>query len=321
METVIITGTFLAIILLLSGGYAVYNSFRTSETRTMIKRLRTLSAERSVKQQVDILQKSYLSEIPWFNKLLLLLIRQHNFDRLLEQANISLPLGFFVLLTLVLFAAGFMLGSLLKIALLLRIIFSLLFSVMPYLYIVSRKHKRVEKFQAQLPDALDLISRSMKAGHAFTGGMKMVSDEFDDPVGTEFRKTVDEINFGVNFNDAMKNLANRIDCPDLQFFAVSVIIQKETGGNLAEILEKIAYLIRERYKLHGKIRALAAEGKLSAVILLLLPPAMALYFFIVNPKYITVLVTDRIGIIMALTATILMITGVLVIKKMISIRI
>jgi len=193
--------------------------------------------------------------------------------------------------------------------------------VMPYLYIVSRKKKRMEKFQAQLPDALDLIARSLKAGHAFTGGMKMLSDEFDDPVGTEFRKTVDEINFGVNFNDAMKNFANRIDCPDLQFFVVSVIIQKETGGNLTEILEKIAYLIRERYKLHGKIRALAAEGKLSAVILSLLPPVLVLYFFIVNPKYISVLVTDRIGIIMALTAIILMIAGVLVIKKMISIRI
>jgi len=321
METVIITGTFLAIILLLSGGYAVYSSFRTSETRTVIKRLRTLSAEGSVKQQVDILQKRYLSEIPWFNRLLLLMTRQHNFDRLLEQANISLPLGFFVLLTLVLFAAGFMLGSFLKIALLLRIIFSLLFSMMPYFYLVSRKQKRVEKFQAQLPDALDMISRSMKAGHAFAGGMKMLSEEFDDPVGTEFRKTVDEINFGVNFNDAMKNLANRIDCPDLQFFVVSVIIQKETGGNLAELLEKIAYLIRERYKLHGKIRAFAAEGKLSAVILSLLPAALALYFFIVNPKYISVLFTDRIGIIMALTAIILMITGVFVIKKMISIRI
>jgi tight adherence protein B len=161
----------------------------------------------------------------------------------------------------------------------------------------------------------------MKAGHAFAGGMKMLSEEFDDPVGTEFRKTVDEINFGINFNDAMKNLANRIDCPDLQFFVVSVIIQKETGGNLAELLEKIAYLIRERYKLHGKIRAFAAEGKLSAVILSLLPAALAFYFFIVNPKYIGVLFTDRIGIIMALTAIFLMITGVLVIKKMISIRI
>jgi len=321
MEAVIITGTFLAIILLLSGGYAVYSSFRTSETRTVIKRLRTLSAEGSAKHQVDILQKRHLSEIPWFNRLLLLLTRQRNFDRLLEQANMSLPLGFFVLLTLVLFTAGFMLGSLLKIALLLRIIFSLCFSVMPYLYLLSRKQKRMEKFQAQLPDALDMIARSLKAGHAFIGGMKMLSDEFDDPVGTEFRKTVDEINFGVNFNDAMKNLANRIDCPDLQFFVVSVIIQKETGGNLTEILEKIAHLIRERYKLHGKIRALAAEGKLSAVILSLLPPALVLYLSIVNPKYISVLVTDRIGIIMALTAIILMITGVLVIKKMISIRI
>jgi tight adherence protein B len=175
------------------------------------------------------------------------------------------------------------------------------------------------KFQEHLPDALDLIARSLKAGHAFSGGLKMVAEEFSDPIGTEFRKTLDEINFGVD--QAMKNLAHRVDCPDLQFFVVSVIIQRETGGNLAEILEKIASLVRERFKLYGKVRALAAEGKLSAIILLSLPPFIGIYMAIVSHDYIGLLFSDPIGIIMLISAVCMMIAGVVVMKRMITIKV
>jgi tight adherence protein B len=177
------------------------------------------------------------------------------------------------------------------------------------------------KFQEQLPDALDLIARALKAGHAFSGGLKMVADEFADPIGTEFEKTIDEINFGVATDMAMKNLAHRVDCPDLQFFVVSVIIQRETGGNLAQILEKIASLVRERFRLYGKVRSLAAEGKLSAIILLSLPPAMAGYFFLVQPEYIGLLFMDPFGIAMVVGASIMMVIGTYVMKKMIEIRV
>ena len=129
----------------------------------------------------------------------------------------------------------------------------------------------MEKFERQLPEALELVSRSLKAGHAFTGGLKMVAEEFGDPVGVEFGRTLDEINFGVGVPEALTNLTQRIECEDLKFFAVSVIIQRETGGNLAEILESLGRLIRERFKFQGRVRVLSGEGRISAIVLVAIP--------------------------------------------------
>lgn len=149
----------------------------------------------------------------------------------------------------------------------------------------------------------------------------MVADEFDDPVGTEFAKVMDEINFGMGVPEALKNFSNRVDCPDLKFFVVAVIIQRDTGGNLAEVLEKISYLIRERFKLQGKVRSLSAEGKLSAIVLIALPLLMVLYLMLVNPDYLMTLLTDQFGKIMVAFSSVMMVIGVYIIKKMITIRV
>jgi len=151
--------------------------------------------------------------------------------------------------------------------------------------------------------------------------MKLAADEFDDPLGPEFEETLDEINFGISVSDALKNFSGRVDCPDLNYFVVSVILQRETGGNLAEIIEGIAHLIRERFKLQGRIRVLAAEGKLSAIILLILPFAVAVILRFINPKYITILATDPMGKVMTVVAALLMFVGVLFMKRMIDIRV
>ena len=145
----------------------------------------------------------------------------------------------------------------------------------------------MKKFERQFPEALDLMARSLRAGHAFSGGLQMVAQEFDDPMGAEFLRVMNEINYGSPVDQALKNLTHRIDVKDLTFFTVSVIMQRETGGNLAAILESIARLVRERFKLQGKIRALSAEGKLSAIILLALPFFVALALSIINPTYLT----------------------------------
>lgn len=321
MGIVIGIGIFITIVLLIEASYVVFKAVRDSESRRIKKRLRTLSAGGSSIEDIDIVRKRILSEVPWLNRLLLRITRIQKIDRLLEQANSRMPLGFFLLLSLCLASAGYVAGLLLKMNYLFPIILSGLLGIIPFLYLLSKKQQRMKRFQEQLPDTLDLIARSLKAGHAFSGGLKMVAEEFGDPIGTEFDKTLDEINFGVGIDEAMKNLANRVDCPDLQFFVVSVIIQRETGGNLAEILEKIAQLIRERFKLYGRVRALAAEGKLSAIILVALPPFMAFYMLMVNPKYIGLLVTDPIGITMTIFALLMMTAGVLVMKRMVSIKV
>ena len=321
MSIIIGIGIFVTVILLIEGAYTGFRRFAESESRSIKKRLRTFSAGGCDLGEVDIVRKRILSEVPWLHGVLLKITRIHELDRLLEQANTSMPAGFFILLSLLLAAVVVAGGSIMHMNLSILIIFALLLASMPFLYLLSLKQKRMAKFQEQLPDALDLIARALKAGHAFSGGLKMVAEEFGDPIGSEFSKTLDEINFGVGVDQAMKNLAQRVDCPDLQFFVVSVIIQRETGGNLAEILEKIASLVRERFKLYGKVRTLAAEGKLSAIILLALPPLVAFYMTMSSPSYIGLLVRDPIGNAMLYGAAAMMLAGVIVMKRMITIRV
>lgn len=321
MGIIIGIGIFITIVLLIEGIIIGMRSFRDSDSRTIKKRLKTLSAAGSDGEEIDIIRKRILSEVPWLNRILLRITRIQQLDKLLEQSNTRMPLGFFLSLSILLAALAAVIGSVMRMNQLVLVILALILGMMPFLYLISLKQKRMAKFQEQLPDAMDLIARALKAGHAFSGGLAMVADEFSDPIGTEFRKTIDEINFGVGTDLAMKNLANRVDCPDLQFFVVSVIIQRETGGNLAEILEKIASLVRERFKLYGKIRSLAAEGKLSAIILLALPPVIAGYLFLVQPEYVELLFKDPIGIAMVVGAFIMMIIGTFVMKRMIEIKV
>ena len=136
--------------------------------------------------------------------------------------------------------------------------------MIPFFILYRKKKKRVAKFESQLPDALDLIARALKAGHAFSTGMRMVANEFDDPLGTEFGRTIDEISFGMELDQALKNLLKRVDCNDLKFFVMSLILHREAGGNLAEILGNISRLIRERFRLMRKVRVLSAQGRMSA---------------------------------------------------------
>jgi len=193
--------------------------------------------------------------------------------------------------------------------------------LIPFVYIYVKKRKRMRKFERQLPDTMDLIARALKAGHALSGGLQLVGEEFGDPIGTEFQRTVNEINFGVAVPDALKALAQRVDCKDLKFFVMSVIIQRETGGNLAEILENIARLIRERFKLQGRIRVLSAEGKLSAIILVAIPFFLGFALSIINPDYINTLFEDPIGIVLLVFASVMMALGILMMKKMVAIRV
>ncbi|MCG2688042.1 type II secretion system F family protein [Candidatus Parcubacteria bacterium] len=179
----------------------------------------------------------------------------------------------------------------------------------------------MKKFEAQLPDAIDLIARSLKAGHAFSTGLKMIADEFDDPIGPEFSMVIDEINFGTGFSDAMKNLSSRVDCPDMKFFIIAVILQRETGGKLAEIIENISYIIRERFKLKNKVRAISAEGRISMMILVLLPFALLSALYLINPEYIMTLFVEPTGKIMVTIAGFMMMLGVIIMKKMINIKV
>lgn len=321
MDIVITIGIFIVVLLLIEGAYFAIRTLKGPEKRAVKKRLRTLSASGIEDESIDILRKKLLSEIPWFNRLLLSLGWTDKLNRLLEQANIKRPLGVFVLLTFLLAFAGLLGSSWLTSNYLLIIPATVILGMIPFFYVYTKKKRRMEKFQRQFPESLDLVARALRAGHAFTGGLKMVADEMGDPVGTEFDKTLDEINFGIGIPEALKGLSNRVDCPDLKFFVISVIIQRETGGNLAEILDNLSYLIRERFKLFGRIRVLSAQGRLSAAILIALPFIVALGLSFVNPKYIGILSTDPIGKLLVIFALIMMAFGVFVMRRLIAIKV
>jgi tight adherence protein B len=192
-------------------------------------------------------------------------------------------------------------------------------SILPYLHLLKKKRERMAKFEKQLPEALDLIARSLKAGHAFTSGMKLVSEEFKDPLGPEFDETLDEVNFGLSVADALKNLTKRVECLDLKFFVVSVILQRETGGNLAEIIESLAHLIRSRFKFRRKVRVLSAEGKLSGVILVVLPFVLFAGLLLINPSYMGIMFADPIGKVIITISIIMIIVGVFFIRRIVDI--
>ena len=317
MTILIAIGVFISLVLLIEGAYlafrVIYNPL-LKKTQARLKRL-------SVGESIDILRKRELSEVPWLNRVLMGISRLQNLDRVLKQADIRYPVGFFVLFSLLVAFVGFWVGTRLATDYLTAMILGVISGTLPFLYISRRKRKRMQRFQEQLPDALEMMARALKAGHAFSGGLKMVADEFDDPVGTEFDKVVNEINYGIALPEAMKNLTDRVDCPDLRYFVTSVLVQRETGGNLTEILEKIAYLIRERFKLAGKIRVLAAEGKFSAYILIALPFFIAGAVFVLNPGYLKPLFMDPMGKKLVGLAIVMMIIGMITISKLTKIKV
>lgn len=192
---------------------------------------------------------------------------------------------------------------------------------LPLFLLRRAARKRTAALERQLPDVLDLVARALRAGHAFAGALRLAADEFPDPMGPELRTVVEEVNLGLDLDVALAALTRRFDLPDLTFFVVSVAIQRDTGGNLAEIVNTIARLVRERFKLHGKVRVLSAEGRLSAGILLALPFLVALAIFALNRGYLGLLAEHPLGRAMVALALGMMAVGVLIIRKMVAIKV
>jgi tight adherence protein B len=191
----------------------------------------------------------------------------------------------------------------------------------PILYVAYRRNKRFLKFEAQMPGALDLICRALRAGHGLVAGLKMVGDEVPDPVGSEFRKTFDEQNFGLELKESLYNLSERMPLQDVRIVITAILIQRETGGNLAEVLEKVARVIRERYRLKRQIRTHTAQGRLTGWILSLLPLILGIALFMVRPEFMAVLWTTERGQRWLVTATIMMVIGAIIIRRIIRIRV
>ena len=241
---------------------------------------------------------------------------------LLEQAGLRWTPARLVHLSIMAFAAGFVFGwVVLPIPTALDLLVGLALAPFPFLYVFRLRKSRLKKFEAVFPETLEFISRSMRAGHAFSVSLEMIYREFPEPVSGEFRRTFEEHNLGLPIEVALQGLAKRVPSLDVHFFVSAVLLQKRTGGNLAEILDKLAYVIRERFKLRGRIRAVSAHGRMTATSLSCIPLAVAVLMFYTNPDYVKFFFTDDIGNIMMGAAVFLQLVGYLVMKKIVNIEV
>ena len=192
---------------------------------------------------------------------------------------------------------------------------------LPLAYVWRRRGRRLRKFEEQFPESLEFVSRSMRAGHAFSVSLDMLHQEFQEPLAGEFRRTFDEHNLGLPLEIALQKLAVRVPLMDMQFFVSAVLLQKRTGGNLAELLDKLAYVIRERFKLRGRLRAVSAHGRMTTMALSMIPLVVAGLMFFANREYVTFFLTDETGRLMLGAAVGLQVVGYLVMRKIVSIEV
>jgi tight adherence protein B len=247
--------------------------------------------------------------------------RWFNLSLLLEQADSPLTASRFLAITGGLFAGGVVVSLLAGLHFALAPVIGLSLGACPLTWTVFRRRRRLKAFAAQMPDALELIARALRSGHSLASGFSLVSSEMSAPLGEEFLRVYEEQNLGISLEEALEGMTERVPNLDLKFFSTAVILQRQTGGDLAEILDKIGYIIRERFKIWGQVQALTGEGRLSGIVLLALPPVLFLAVYKLNPEYISVLFTESMGKQMLAAAAVMQVLGALVIRKIINIKV
>ena len=194
-------------------------------------------------------------------------------------------------------------------------------STLPVLYVLRKRTMRLRRFEELFPESLEFVARSMRAGHAFSVSLEMIHREFQEPLSGEFKRAFEEHNLGLSLEMALQKMAKRVPSLDVHFFVSAVLLQKRTGGNLAEILDKLAYIIRDRFKLRGKIRAISAHGRITATVLTAIPAVVAILMFVVNPEYVSFFMKEETGKYMMGAALGLQVIGYLVMRKIVSIEV
>ena len=244
-----------------------------------------------------------------------------NINRLFEQADTSLTVTKLLLISVVMAVAGIALGATLGIYPALMPVVALMMAAVPMMWLLFRRKRRLKTFATQLPDALEMLARSLRAGQSLGFGFQMVAGEMGPPIAKEFGRVFEEQNLGIPLEETLEGLTERIPNLDLKFFVTAVILQRQTGGDLAEILDKIGSLIRDRFRIWGQVQALTGEGRLSGVVLLALPFVLFMAVYQLNPSYIMVLFTDPMGKKMLVVAVFMQILGALVIRKIVNIKV
>jgi tight adherence protein B len=262
-----------------------------------------------------------MSEIPWVNRTLIDIQAALQLKRMLDQADLHITPSRLLMFSFMAGMLGALAASVLTVFVPLMILAGLVTASFPLVHVWWKRKKRFDAFLEHLPDALDLISRALSAGHAFSEALHMVSMEMPEPIATEFRKAYEEQNLGLSVKLALENLTQRIPLLDLKICVTAILIQRETGGNLAEILEKVAYTIRERFRIMGDLKTLTTSSRMSAWLLCALPIFVALAVTVMNPEYMSVLWKDPRGHYLIAAALTMQITGMLIVRKILKIKI
>jgi tight adherence protein B len=247
--------------------------------------------------------------------------RWFNLPRLFAQADVHMSVTKFVAVSAALGFVTFLAAGFVGVHYAFAPIIGICFSMLPMGYLMFMRKRRLAKFASQLPEGLELVARALRAGHSLAAGFRLVSSEMSAPIGQEFGRVFEEQNLGIPFEEALDALTERVPNLDLKFFATAVILQRQTGGDLAEILDKIGTLVRERFKIFGQVQALTGEGRLSGIVLLALPPLLFVAVYRMNPDYLMLLFTDDLGKKMLIGGILLQLLGALVIRKIVNIRV
>jgi tight adherence protein B len=300
---------------------ALFLAFGKNEDGAASDRLDALVGRNVRKDSsADMLLKQALQEVDKKTLMDRLMPEMFNVTKMFEQADCNIKPSALFGISLGLGVLGAALGVW-AMNMYVAPVTAIIFFALPWLWLYNKRAQRLKSFAAQLPDALELVARALRAGHSLAAGMHVVAEEMPSPICKEFGRVYEEQNLGIPLEEALKGMCDRVPNLDLRFFVTSVAIQRQTGGDLAEILDRIGHVIRERFKILGQVKALTAEGRLSGVVLIALPIGLFLMMLWMKPDYIELLWKDPMGVKMSIGAIVLMILGAIAIKKIVDIKV
>jgi tight adherence protein B len=319
---VIVAFTFALTLGIVLGAYYVFVVRPEVDDRSkLLRRLKTSGMSSGTRGPGDLQRP--LTRLSNVNALDTLLSRTRGLsgplDRLVTQCGVPMTVGTLLLACAFAGLTGYLLVKWLTHYTYIALVSAPFFGAIPYLIIRQIRKRRFERFEEQFPESIELMARALRAGHAFPTGLQMVADEVPDPVGTEFKLLYDRQNFGMPLPQALKGLAERVPILDARFFVTAVLTQRETGGNLAEVLDNLASVMRDRFRVKRQVRVVTAHGRITGWILAALPPSMAAILFVISPGHMTTLVTDPLGIQMLAAAAVLQVLGTIVIRKLVNV--
>lgn len=322
MQILIVISVFVVVSLVVFAVASLLDQ-RSARARLLRDRLSSVqkAAERQPSEELALLRDEMLSQIPALDSLLRRSSQISNLQTVLSQAGMEARAGTVVLLCVLSSVTLGFATVLISKSLMFGWVALLLGAILPYSYASFRRSRRFGKFEELFPEAIDTLARAVRAGHAFTTALELISNEVAEPVASEFRKLFEEQKFGLPVRDALLNLADRMPLVDVKFFVTAVMLQRETGGNLAEILDNLSHMIRERFKILRQVRVFTAQGRLTMLLLMGLPPVIVIVMLLMNPDFIRPLFDDPIGHTLIVAGLMLQTVGYFVIRRIIQIQV